>query len=259
MSKTQLQIIKIGGELINDAVELQRFLHIFSQIEGPKILIHGGGRKATELSKQMGLEVKMIDGRRITDQATLEVAIMVYAGLINKSIVAQLQAKKNNAIGLCGADGNIIQAHKRPVSKIDYGWVGDIDAVNSTSVSHLITGGFTPVFCAISHDQEGQLLNTNADTIASVIAQAMSAEYKVSLKFCFEYDGVLHDISDPSDTIDIITEDLFESMKSDGTINAGMIPKLTNGLDALKGGSEEVSICGIDNLISLDNATTISL
>ncbi len=254
-----LQIIKIGGKLINDPEELDRLLTAFDRIKGPKILIHGGGRKATQLSKQMGLEVKMIEGRRITDADTLEVAVMVYAGLINKNIVAQLQSKGTNAIGLTGADGNIIQAHKRPVKTIDYGYVGDIDHVDGDSIYRLTEAGFCPVFCAISHDQQGQLLNTNADTIASVVAQSLADRYDVSLKFCFEYDGVLHSIDDPTDTIDSITEDLFDSMKEDGTINAGMIPKLSNGMDALRGGVREVAICGIENLLHLDNATILSL
>jgi acetylglutamate kinase len=259
MALPQLHIVKIGGKLINEPEELDRFLTAFSQIEGPKILIHGGGRKATELSEQMGLEVKMIEGRRITDQDTLEVAIMVYAGLINKTITALLQSKGTNAIGLCGADGNMIKAHKRPIKEIDYGWVGDIDEVDGTMINSLLSVGFVPVFCAISHDQKGQLLNTNADTIASVVAKSMTHDYCVSLKFCFEFDGVLHSINDPQNTIDIITADLFDSMKSDGTINSGMIPKLSNGLDALKGGAHEVAVCGVDNLITLKNATILSL
>ncbi len=254
-----LQIIKVGGKLINDPIELDKLLTAFDRISDPKILIHGGGRKATELSQQMGLEVKMIDGRRITDADTLEVAVMVYAGLVNKSIVAQLQSKGTNAIGLTGADGNIIQAIKRPVDDIDYGLVGDIQYVDGQRIKRLIDVGFCPVFCAISHDQKGQLLNTNADTIASVVAQSLAESYDVSLKYCFEYDGVLHSIDDPDQTIDSITEDLFHSMIDDGSINAGMIPKLSNGIDALKGGVAQVAVCGIHNLKSLDNATLISL
>ncbi len=254
-----LQIIKVGGKLINDPTELDKLLKAFDRIAGPKILIHGGGRKATELSQKMGLEVKMIGGRRITDADTLEVAVMIYAGLVNKSIVAKLQAKGTNAIGLTGADGNIIQAIKRPVNDIDYGYVGDIKHVDGKRIESLLAAGFCPVFCAISHDQRGQLLNTNADTIASVVAQSLAETYDVSLKYCFEYDGVLYSIDDPSQTIDSITADLFQFMIADGSINAGMIPKLSNGMDALKGGVNEVAICGIDNLNSLDNATLIGL
>ncbi len=259
MSKSTLHIIKIGGKLINDPNELDRLLIAFDRIIGPKILIHGGGRKATELSQQMGIEVKMIDGRRITDADTLEVAVMVYAGLINKSIVAQLQAKGTNAIGLTGADGNIIHAVKRPVNDIDYGLVGDIEYVDGDRINNLIKAGFCPVFCAISHDQKGQLLNTNADTIASVVAQSLAQDYDISLKYCFEYEGVLHSIDDPTQTIDSITADLLDAMKQDGIINAGMIPKLTNGIEALRAGVAQVAICGINNLDSLDNATLLSL
>ena len=256
---TQLHVIKIGGKLINDPIELDRLLTAFSQLAGPKILIHGGGRKATELSKQMGLEVKMIEGRRITDRETLDVAVMVYAGLINKQIVAQLQTKNTLAIGLCGADGNIIHAHKRPVVDIDYGYVGDIEHVAGNRINKLLLAGFCPVFCAISHDKQGQLLNTNADTIASVVAQSMARSYEVYLKYCFEYDGVLHDISNPSDTISDITAEQLDQMKEDGTINAGMIPKLSNGMDALRGGVHQVAICGIDNLVDLNNATQLGI
>ena len=259
MSKETLHIVKVGGKLINDPIELDRLLEAFSYIDEKKILIHGGGRKATELSQQMGLEVKMIEGRRITDQDTLEVAVMVYAGLINKNIVAALQAKSQNAIGLCGADGNIIRAHKRPVKEVDYGWVGDVEGVDTENLTKLLSADFIPVFCAISHDQQGQLLNTNADTIASVIAQSLANQYSISLKYCFEYPGVLHDINNPKNTIDIITHDLYQSMKIEGSINEGMIPKIDNSIAAKKAAVEEVYICGIDNLISLNNATEISL
>lgn len=255
----QIHVIKIGGKLINDAVELDKLLTAFAKLDGPKILIHGGGRKATELSQQMGLEVKMVEGRRITDRDTLDVAVMVYAGLINKQIVAQLQTKNMLAIGLCGADGNMIQAHKRPVKDIDYGYVGDIDHVAGNRINKLLLAGFCPVFSAISHDQQGQLLNTNADTIASVVAQSMARSYRVSLKYCFEYAGVLHDLKEPGNTIPQISAVQLDQMKASGTINAGMIPKLSNGMDALHGGVQEVAICGIDNLVDLNNATLLSL
>jgi len=256
---TQLHVIKIGGKLINEPQDLDRLLCAFSNLRGPKILIHGGGRKATELSQQMGIEVQMIEGRRITDSATLDVAVMVYAGLINKQIVAQLQVKNTLAIGLCGADGNIIHAHRRPVVDIDYGYVGDIDHVAGNRINKLLLAGFCPVFCAISHDQQGQLLNTNADTIASVVAQSMARSYEVSLKYCFEYDGVLYDIHNPSETISHITAEEFDQMKTVGTINGGMIPKLSNGMDAIRGGVQQVAICGIDNLENLKNATLLSI
>ena len=163
------------------------------------------------------------------------------------------------AIGLCGADGNIIHAHKRPVVDIDYGYVGDIEHVAGNRINKLLLAGFCPVFCAISHDQQGQLLNTNADTIASVVAQSMARSYEVSLKYCFEYDGVLHNINNPSHTLSDITVEQLDQMKEDGTINAGMIPKLSNGMDALRGGVHQVAICGIDNLVDLNNATLLSV
>lgn len=254
-----LQIIKIGGKLINEADELARLLKAFSGLPHPKILIHGGGRKATELSKAIGLEVKMVEGRRITDEATLEIAIMVYAGLINKKIVALLQSLGTDAIGLTGADANTILAHKRIVKEIDYGWVGDVDHVNNDSIKALLSAGIVPVFSPITHDGQGQLLNTNADTIASALAIALSKEYHVSLKYCFEYPGVLYSLDNPQNTIKTISEVEFNAMVANGGINEGMIPKLKNGLNALRNGVEEVAICGIDNLLDLENATTLSL
>jgi acetylglutamate kinase len=201
----------------------------------------------------------MVEGRRITDEATLEIAIMVYAGLINKQIVALLQSLGTNAIGLTGADANAILAHKRVVKEIDYGWVGDVDDINKDGVKALLSVGLVPVFSPITHDGQGQLLNTNADTIASVIAVAMAEEYHVSLKYCFEYPGVLYNLDNPKKTIKSISEDEFATMKQDSSINEGMIPKLSNGLNALRNGVHEVAICGIDNLLDLDNATKLIL
>ena len=255
----EIHVIKIGGKLINDQPSLEAFLKAFSDVNGPKVLIHGGGRKATEISALLGIETKMIDGRRITNAETLEVAIMVYAGLINKTIVSQLQRMSINSIGLSGADADIVRAHKRPVKDIDYGLVGDIDAVNTDSLLSLSKAGFTPVICAISHDGQGQLLNTNADTIAAQIAIALSSTIKVKLSYCFEYDGVLYDIDEPKLTMSAVSEGEFINMKTSGSINSGMIPKLSNGFDALKGGVNEVSVCGIDNLSTKDRATMLTL
>ncbi|MFT4568500.1 MAG: acetylglutamate kinase [Saprospiraceae bacterium] len=255
MSKDKLEIIKIGGKLINEERELLRFLEMLTTIDNDIIIIHGGGRKATELSALLGISTQMIDGRRITNKETLEVAIMVYAGLVNKNLVALLQSMRIDAIGLCGADANIIQAHKRPVKEIDYGFVGDIESVDGGKLGGLLSLGLTPALCAISHNTKGQLLNTNADTIAAQVAIAMSSKYEVSLKYCFEFLGVLHDISDHGNTIRTIAASELESMKEAGVINAGMLPKLSNGFDALNQGVDNVSICGIENLISQKNAT----
>lgn len=259
MPLTQLNIIKIGGKLINDAIELDRVLRAFAAIEGPKILIHGGGRKATEVSESMGLEVVMVEGRRVTDTATLEIAVMVYAGLINKNIVASLQSVGCNAVGLCGADASIMTSHKRQVKSIDYGWVGDIDHVHVDALQKLLSVGFVPVLCPVTHDGRGQLLNTNADTIAAATAGAMSKSYKISLKYCFEYPGVLYDVNQTGQTMTSMSESEFSAMRSEGSIHSGMIPKLSNGFEALRQGASEVSICGIDNLFDLDGATKLSL
>lgn len=254
-----MHVVKIGGKLINDRSFLEAFLKAFADISGPKILIHGGGRKATEISALLGIETRMVEGRRITNAETLEVAIMVYAGLINKTVVSQLQRMSINAIGLSGADADIVRAHKRPVKDINYGLVGDIDTINVDSLLSLSEAGFTPVICAISHDGQGQLLNTNADTIAAQIAVALSSTMKVKLSYCFEYDGVLYDINEPKLTMSAVSEGEFDDMKMSGSINSGMIPKLTNGFDALKGGVSEVSVCGIDNLSTKDRATMLTL
>ena len=254
-----MHVVKIGGKLINDRSFLEAFLKAFGDISGPKILIHGGGRKATEISALLGIETRMVEGRRITNAETLEVAIMVYAGLINKTVVSQLQRMSINAIGLSGADADIVRAHKRLVKDINYGLVGDIDTINVDSLLSLSEAGFTPVICAISHDGQGQLLNTNADTIAAQIAVALSSTMKVKLSYCFEYDGVLYDINEPKLTMSAVSEGEFDDMKMSGSINSGMIPKLTNGFDALKGGVSEVSVCGIDNLSTKDRATMLTL
>ena len=254
-----LHVIKIGGKLINNKDELDKFITIFSSIPGPKILVHGGGQKATELSALLGIETRMVDGRRITDKETLEIAIMVYAGLINKSLVARLQAIGTNAMGLCGADGNIIKAITRPVREIDYGFVGDVTSVNAESLNGLIALNILPVLSAISHDGNGQLLNTNADTIASQVAIAMSDLYEVHLNYCFEFDGVLYDLDTPDLTMQQISLSEFRDLQESKSINKGMIPKLSNGFEALKGGVNEVTICGVANLLSQERATMLTL
>ena len=204
MNRQQLHIIKIGGNIINNPEVLSSFLNDFSEFEGLKILVHGGGKKATELANSIGLKPKMINGRRITDAENLEIVTMVYAGLLNKNIVAQLQQNNCNALGLSGVDANCILAHKRIVKDIDYGFAGDIDAVNSNNISVFLENDMTPVFCAITHDKNGQLLNTNADTIASEIAVGMSNKYDVSLIYTFEKNGVLRSVDNDDSVIENI-------------------------------------------------------
>ena len=231
--KNTLKIIKIGGNVIDDAQALSSFLYIFSLIEGPKILVHGGGKSATALAEQTGLEVKMIDGRRITDAATLELITMVYAGKINKTIIAQLQALDCNAVGFTGADGNTITSEKRPVSTIDYGFVGDVKLVETSTLELLLNNNISPVFCAITHDKNGQLLNTNADTIASELAIAFAAQFEVELYYCFEKRGVLKDVNDDDSVIQTITKLSYKKLLDAQLIFSGMLPKLNNCFHAL--------------------------
>jgi len=231
--KNTLKIIKIGGNVIDDAQALSSFLYIFSLIEGPKILVHGGGKSATALAEQTGLEVKMIDGRRITDAATLELITMVYAGKINKTIIAQLQALDCNAVGFTGADGNTITSEKRPVSIIDYGFVGDVKLVETSTLELLLNNNISPVFCAITHDKNGQLLNTNADTIASELAIAFAAQFEVELYYCFEKKGVLKDVNDDNSVIQTITKSSYKKLLDAQLIFSGMLPKLNNCFHAL--------------------------
>lgn len=242
MHKPKLHIVKIGGNIINDAHTLSNFLQEFAALEGAKILVHGGGKRATELANSIGLEPKMINGRRVTDAVNLEIVTMVYAGLLNKNIVAQLQLNNCNALGLSGADVNAIQAHKRIVQDIDYGFAGDIDAVNSKAIAVFLQHEMTPVFCAISHNKKGQLLNTNADTIASEIAIAMTDVYNVSLIYTFEKNGVLKSIDDDHSVIEHINSESYELLKEKGIIADGMLPKMHNCFNALQRGVREVLI-----------------
>nr|WP_199080730.1 acetylglutamate kinase [Pedobacter sp. ASV19] len=246
----QLTIVKIGGNVIDNSENLHRFLQDFTALSGKKILVHGGGKIATELGTSLGVEAKMVEGRRITDIETLRVVTMVYAGLINKNMVAQLQSKACNAIGLTGADGNIIKAVKRPVKTIDYGFVGDLDeaSVSSETLTSLLEAGLVPVLCAITHDGDGQLLNTNADTIASAVAVAMSAVYDTRLVYCFEKKGVLRDVEDESSLVPEIKAGDFEGLKEQGVVSGGMIPKLHNAFEAIKSGVKMVYIGKADEL-----------
>lgn len=256
--KKQLTIIKIGGNVINSSEQLDVFLHDFSRLEGLKILVHGGGRKATEMADSLGLQPKMIGGRRITDKANLEIVTMVYAGLLNKNIVANLQKSGCNALGLSGADGNVIKAHKRIVKDIDYGFAGDIDEVEEQTISLLLNSGLVPVFSAITHDKQGQLLNTNADTIAAELAKGLSKNFEVELVYCFEKNGVLMQVNDDDSVIEQIDKNSYESLKRDGVIAEGMLPKMENCFDALQGGVQKVLI-GKPALISDKNIKHTSM
>jgi len=238
-----IKVVKVGGGIIEDENALSTFLDSFSKIENPKVLVHGGGRLATKVAERLGYETKMVEGRRITDENMLEVATMVYGGLANKKIVAKLQAIGTNALGLSGADGNLISAHKRPVKDLDYGWVGDIDAINADLLLNLIENNIVPVVAPLSHDGKGNMLNTNADTIASTVATALAEKSATQLILGFELDGVLRDFNDKSSVIEKITPTLFEQYKSEGIISDGMIPKLSNAFDAIKAGVKSVKIC----------------
>lgn len=265
----KLFIIKIGGNVIDDEKQLSSFLNDFAFVSGNKILVHGGGKIATELGKQLGIEPKMVDGRRITDADTLKVVQMVYGGLINKNLVAQLQSKKCNAIGLTGADANIILATKRAVLSpsgggvgggVDFGFVGDIAKVNAEKLSAILTSGFSPVIAPLTHDGKGQILNTNADTMASAISVAMAKTTEVHLIYCFEKPGVLKNVDDDSSVIEKMNAVDYTKYKAEGIISKGMIPKLDNAFDALKQGVKSVIICharDLKKIVSNDKAGTL--
>jgi acetylglutamate kinase len=233
MGKKTLKVIKIGGDIIDDNKALLVFLKDFSNLKGPKLLVHGGGKSATDLAQKMGVEVKMIDGRRITDVHTLDIIVMMYAGKINKNIVANLQANQCNAIGFSGADGNSIISTKRPTTPVDFGFAGDVTQVNTEVLELLINQNITPVFCAITHDTNGQLLNTNADTIASELAIALAKTYQTELYYCFEKSGVLRDINDEFSVIESITPDNVQELIQNKIISDGMLPKIQNSINAV--------------------------
>jgi acetylglutamate kinase len=251
-----LNIIKIGGNVIDNPVFLAKFLKDFASIGGQKCLVHGGGKVATQVATKLGVETKMVDGRRITDQAMLDVVMMVYGGLINKQIVSQLQANRCNVIGLTGADGGVILAKKRPVKTIDYGFVGDIESVNADFIENLLKQAITPVFAPLTFDMAGSMLNTNADTQASAVAVAMATKQETQLIYCFEKKGVLSNPDDDESVIESINPAYYESLKSQGAIHSGMIPKLDNAFAALNAGVKRVIICHADEL---QNALTTGL
>ncbi len=254
-----INVVKIGGNVIDNPEALAAFLQDFARLEGKKILVHGGGKEATRMSESMGIKANMIDGRRVTDRATLDIVTMVYAGLINKRIVAMLQSMGCNAIGLTGADGNVIPATKRPATPIDYGFVGDIDTdkVNDSMIAALLKEGMVPVFCAICHDTKGTLLNCNADTIASSVALGASRIGETRLNYCFEKPGVMTDVEDENSVIPLITAESFAELKEKGIVAAGMIPKLQNALKSAKEGVKEVRICRAEDLLDDSKGTKI--
>jgi acetylglutamate kinase len=260
VEKAPLYIIKIGGNIIDDEIKLLAFLKDFAAIKGHRILVHGGGKMATRVAESMGITQQMIEGRRITDAETLKVVTMVYAGYINKNITAQLQAAGCNAIGLSGADGNVIRAHKRIHPVTDYGFAGDVDEVNALFIQQLLEQNISIVFCPITHDANGLLLNTNADTIAQEIGKAMSRQFDVSLIYCFEKAGVLMDADDDASVIKQINVESFVSLKEKNIISAGMIPKLQNAFVALDAGVQNISIGHAENLeklITRESGTSI--
>ncbi|HWI91782.1 MAG TPA: acetylglutamate kinase [Flavisolibacter sp.] len=257
----QLFVIKIGGNIIDDEIKLSAFLKDFAAIDGKKILIHGGGKLATRLAEQMKVPQQMVEGRRITDAETLKIVTMVYAGYINKNIVAQLQTQNCNAIGITGADGNAILAHKRVHATMDYGFVGDVDEVNAEFFKNLLQQNITPIIAPITHDKKGQLLNTNADTIAQETAKALSSFFDVQLIYSFEKDGVLLDVNDSSSVVKKLNPKYYNELKQKGSIFAGMIPKLDNAFTALNSGVKKVVIGKaeeIDELIKGGKGTSIT-
>lgn len=254
----QLTIVKVGGKVVETPESLQKLLADFVALPGLKILVHGGGRSATKVAEQLGIETKMVEGRRITDLETLKVVIMVYAGLVNKNIVASLQAKGANAIGLTGADLNLIRAVKRPVIDIDYGYVGDVESVQVEELMGLLNKNVVPVIAPLTHDGKGNMLNTNADTMASALAVALAKYYRVNMVYCFEKKGVLSDPENEDAVIEKLSHKLFKQYQQSGVIAEGMIPKLDNGFNALDNGVAKVVITNTEGLKSgLDSGTLL--
>ena len=263
----KLTIVKVGGAVVEDSVQLQTLLENFCAIEGKKILVHGGGRRATKVAASLGIESKMVGGRRITDSAMLEVVTMVYGGLVNKNLVAQLQTRGVNALGITGADMDVIRSHKRPPvenvddkgerSLIDFGFVGDVDRADGECMSHLIDNGITLVVAPLTHDGTGNILNTNADTIASTVAKALSKKYEVTLIYSFEKKGVLSNPDDDESVIPFITREIFKMYEKDGIISGGMKPKVENALSAVESGVSRVVITLADNIGKAHEGTVI--
>lgn len=244
--KEKITVIKVGGKIVEEQESLNDLLDRFATIEGRKVLIHGGGRSATRIAQALGIESKMVDGRRITDAETLKVVTMVYGGLVNKNIVAGLQARNINALGLTGADCNVLKAHKRPVKEVDWGFVGDVESANGAILAKLIEEGIVPIMAPLTHDGNGTLLNTNADTIASETAKALAPYFDVTLTYCFEHPGVMRNPEDPTSLIAQIDSNSYKQLLADGIISGGMIPKIDNAFAALDGGVAKVIITKAD-------------
>lgn len=242
--KDELNIVKVGGKLIEDETALDNVLGAFASMKSPKLLVHGGGNKASELESRLGLKPRMVGGRRITSLESLDVVVMVYAGLLNKNLVASLQGRGCIAIGMSGADGDLVRARKRPVSDLDYGYAGDVTGINLLTLQQLLEAGLSPVVCALSHNGKGQLLNTNADTIATEIAIAASNRYKTQLHYCFDLPGVLEDPNDPGSVIQELNLNTYKSLREEGVISGGMLPKLDNCFRALEYGVSNIRIGG---------------
>lgn len=255
----KLTIVKVGGKICENPTSLNALLSDFASIEGNKLLVHGGGRLATAMAERLGIETKMVDGRRITDDQMLEVVTMVYGGLVNKRIVAGLQARGVNALGMTGADMNILLSHKRPVKTVDYGWVGDVDRADGVALKSLISQGVVPVIAPLTHDGKGNILNTNADTMAGETAMALASLFDVTLAFCFEKEGVLRDENDDSSVIPVINRALYAELKEQGIVSGGMLPKLDNAFATLDAGVKEVIITKADNLRNLARGSHLEL
>ena len=246
--KQKITVIKVGGKIVEEKESLDNLLDRFASIEGNKILIHGGGRSATRIAEALGIESRMVNGRRITDSETLKVVTMVYGGLVNKNIVAGLQARNVNALGLTGADCDVIRAHKRTSEDIDWGFVGDVEGANGAMLAKLINEDIVPIMAPLTHDGSGNLLNTNADTIAAETAKALAPYFDVTLTYCFEHPGVMRNPDDPTSLIARIDSDSYKALLADGTISGGMIPKIDNAFNALKGGVSKVIITRADTI-----------
>lgn len=247
--KQQITIVKVGGKIVENPETLNQLLHDFSALPGKKVLVHGGGRTATDMASRLGIETHMVEGRRITDADMLRVVTMVYAGLVNKNVVARLQGCGVNALGLTGADMDVIRSHRRPLKNgIDYGFVGDVDHVDGERLSMLVEASITPVMAPLTHNGQGDMLNTNADTIAAETAKALAAHYDVTLVYCFEHAGVLTNPDDEESVIPLITREKFELLKADGTVSGGMLPKIENSLAAVEAGVKRVVITKADKI-----------
>ena len=254
----QLHVIKVGGAVVEDPARLNQLLARFAAIEGRKVLVHGGGRAATQVASQLGIETLMVEGRRVTDAEMLRVVTMVYAGLVNKQVVARLQALGINAVGLTGADMNLITSHRRPVKNgVDYGFVGDVDRADGEALKTLAEAGYTPVVAPLTHDGHGQLLNTNADTMAQTVATALASHYRVTLVYAFEKPGVLANPDDDASLIPIINRQSFDQLKAQGIVSGGMVPKIDNALEAIAQGVDNVVITSAEAIGDPQRGTVI--